>query len=237
VTDNNVLQRTGAARPPPNTRSLAGQRTVDQKERELLADLHGRVKGRTFHERDILALLILLRPRAVARSPVLELADFVAHRDRDRGLSQKAVAGLRTFLHGAGNRKLTVAPVFTAAAFCSSLNATFQGYQLDSLDAEKSTDVLAAAISLLQDVQLLDQGQRMGRLAMARTKHDLHLLGLAHLAQGRERPIEVGITILSVPNRYCSGPARDTPEPFDGIVEARCTGRTLRLYVNGVIAG
>ena len=200
-----------------------------------MSDLHSRVKGRTFHERDVLALLILLRPRASPRSPVLELADFVAHRDKDRGLLQKAVGGLKAFLRGTGERRLTVAPVFTAAEFRSSLNATLKAHQVGHLDVEGSNDMLAAAISLLQDVQLLDQGKRMGRLTMARTKHDVHLLGLAHLGEGRARPLEAGMTMLSVPNRYCSGPVRDTPEPFDGIVEARCTGKALRLYVDGVV--
>jgi hypothetical protein len=57
---------------------------MDAKEASLVADLHERVVNRLFHERDVLALLILLRDHAPKASPVRQLSDFIAHREKDR---------------------------------------------------------------------------------------------------------------------------------------------------------
>ena len=68
---------------------------MDAKEKVLVADLYKRIATRTFHERDVLALLILLREHAPKGSPVGELSDFVAHREKDRG-------SLKTYVHRIG---------------------------------------------------------------------------------------------------------------------------------------
>jgi hypothetical protein len=65
---------------------------MDAKEELLVGDLYRRIRSHTFHERVVLALLILLRPYSVANSPVRELSDFVAHREKDRG-------ALKTYVH------------------------------------------------------------------------------------------------------------------------------------------
>jgi hypothetical protein len=65
---------------------------MDAKEHLLAGDLYRRIRAHTFHERDVLAFLILLRPYSVAGSPVRELSNFVAHREKDRG-------SLKTYVH------------------------------------------------------------------------------------------------------------------------------------------
>src|SRR5262245_13816243 len=61
---------------------------MDAKEFRLVSELHTRISRATFHERDVLALLILMRPRTDDNSPARELSDFVAHREKDRGALQ-----------------------------------------------------------------------------------------------------------------------------------------------------
>jgi hypothetical protein len=58
---------------------------MDSKERFLVDELCRRITQQIFHERDILALLILLRGHSAAKSPVRELADFIAHREKTLG--------------------------------------------------------------------------------------------------------------------------------------------------------
>ena len=54
---------------------------MDSKEKHLVDELCRRCTQQIFHERDVLALLILLRGHSAAESPVRELADFIAHRE------------------------------------------------------------------------------------------------------------------------------------------------------------
>jgi hypothetical protein len=62
-----------------------GTEKMDQKQQQLVRDLHDRIyNGATFTETDVVSLLILVREEAGTH--VRELADFVAHRERDRGL-------------------------------------------------------------------------------------------------------------------------------------------------------
>jgi hypothetical protein len=71
---------------------------MDAKEQSLVRDIHRKVTEHTFHERDVLALLILLRAWAPQKSAVHELADFVAHREKDRGGLKDYVAHVSEYL-------------------------------------------------------------------------------------------------------------------------------------------
>jgi hypothetical protein len=64
---------------------------MDSKERLLVDELCRRITQQIFHERDVLALLILLRGHSAAKAPVRELADFIAHREKDLRALQKYV--------------------------------------------------------------------------------------------------------------------------------------------------
>ena len=106
---------------------------MDAKEQRLVGDLYRRISERAFHERDVLALLILLRPHSAGGSPVRELSDFIAHREKDRG-------SLKTYVHhvvayGEALVKRTAAQlkidvVHSAEAFCESLNFTLAKFKL-----------------------------------------------------------------------------------------------------------
>lgn len=130
---------------------------MDAKEAALVHQLHQRVVARAFHERDILALLILLREHAPKTSPVRELADFVAHREKDRG-------SLKTYVHHAVRygealvngtaASLKIEVVHTRDAFRKSLNDVLGHFRLAEFLVELSDDVLACVMSLLQDVRL-----------------------------------------------------------------------------------
>ena len=63
----------------------------------LLPTYTNGVRSHTFDEREVLALLILLRPYSVAGAPVKELSDFVAHREKDRGSLKTYVQHVLTY--------------------------------------------------------------------------------------------------------------------------------------------
>ena len=59
---------------------------MDAKERWLIEQTLVTLEAGTFSERDVLALLILLRRHAQPTSVIREFGDFVAHREKDRGI-------------------------------------------------------------------------------------------------------------------------------------------------------
>jgi len=210
---------------------------MDAKEHAILNDLHALVRTRRFHERDVLALLILLRLHAPAGSAVRELGDFIAHREKDRGLLKSALDRLKAFVQGSGERTLTVQPILTASALCASLNRIFGTSGLALFDDTDADDILVAAMCLLQDVQLVDASAPFGRLLLARTASELMLLGVVRLADKQPRPVEAAIPLIIVHRASPGIPPGDTPVPFNGIVEAKCVDGVVALFTGAVRAG
>jgi hypothetical protein len=73
---------------------------MDTKERWLIEQARATLEAGTFTERDVLGLLILLRRHAQLKSVVREIGDFVAHRERDRGILQTYLRHIQAVLTG-----------------------------------------------------------------------------------------------------------------------------------------
>lgn len=205
---------------------------MDAKEKALVTRLRDRIAAREFGEADVLSLLIMLRQYASAGSSVRELGDFVAHRERDRGLLQRYIQHVCDFRDAylAGKAAtLHSAVIFDVPSLGASLADTLGRFGLQPLNKPQVCDLLACAMCILQAVQLYDGKQPIGRLVLARTEAELLLLGLVYVKQGSKRPIEFAVPALAVPNTYCAGPAGDTPDPFNSLVEASCVQGVLQL--------
>jgi len=198
---------------------------VDTKEELLVGDLYRRIKAYKFHECDVLAFLILLRPHSVANSPVRELSDFIAHREKDRGT-------LKTYMHDVARyvrketQRVSTNRMHSATDFKYSLNATLIAFKLSPLDSNLTNDVLTCIVSLLQDVRLMHDGIEIGRLRLGRfRKNELWLAGSIPPLHDLIAPV------LIVPNTYCS--SHKMFGPFPSLVEAKCANGQLRLYLGG----
>ena len=209
---------------------------MDAKETHLVADLHELITSRLFHERDILGLLILLREHAADPSPVRELGDFVAHREKDRGALKKYVQHVAAYLEAAAKKKpaqMKIESVHSRAAFRDSLNAVFARFGLPPLAADLTDDVLTCVMSLLQDVRLFHNRKEIGRLGLGRFNSELWLCAaVVEPTKG----VQVVFPALTVPNRYCSAGDVQRLGAFSGQLDARCTKGRLRLYVGGADA-
>lgn len=206
---------------------------MDAKEKALVGDLYGRVVDRTFHERDVLALLILLREHAAKASPVRELSDFVAHREKDRGSLKAYVHHVVAYGEALVKRtpaQLKIDVVHSGDAFCQSLNLVLQEFGLSPLARDATDDILTCVMSLLQDVRLFHDKTEIGRLGLGRFKKELWLWGAVVMPP---KNVQVVFPALIVPNKYCSSGDVKQRGSFPGLVEARCTKGRLRLYVGG----
>lgn len=211
---------------------------MDAKESQLVRDLHARIAKATFHERDVLALLILIRPRAAANAAVRELSDFIAHREKDRGALKVYVKHIVRFLGALVAKRaatLKIDVVHTREAFRESLNNTLDEYGLSAFDEDRADDVLACVMSLLQDVRLIENKTEIGWLGLVRFGKDLHVAAQVHTPNPERTPVSA--PALIVPNRYCPHAKSGGVQGFGGLVEARCTNGKLTLYVNGKPAG
>lgn len=210
---------------------------MDAKEQVLIGDLYGRIKTHTFHERDVLAFLILLRPHSVPGSPVRELSDFVAHREKDRGSLKTYVHHVVAYGEALVTKKaaqLKIDVVHSTVAFRDSLNIALEKFKLAPLESDVTNDVLACVMSLLQDVRVFHKGAEIGRLGLGRFKKELWLCGAIRMPGPKQA--QVVFPTLIVANRYCSSGEEKKLGVFSGLVEARCTKGRLRLYVGGKVA-
>jgi hypothetical protein len=201
---------------------------LDDKELSLISSLRRKIKEKDFHERDILALLLLLRQYSASHSPVYELANFINHREKVQGHIKDYLYEAKKTLDdakqkGAG-RQLVFRELFTVKDVQNSFNSTFSQLDLEDLTLQDAEDVLLCIMSLLQDVRILHNDEEIGKLTLVRTKSEIQLRGNIRI-QNEDFPFSP----LIVPNHYCDGPRGEEPQPFSGLVEARCINGALKL--------
>jgi len=206
---------------------------MDPKEQALVSLVCERIRKTVYDEHDVLCFLILLRPYANAGRPVREFADFVAHRERDRGALHRYLQKLHAFKEAFVNNRhgqIAVDFVHSFADFRSDLDATMERLALEQLSPRVSADVFACILSLLQGVRLSDRGTPLGHLALWCSQTDLQLIGLVHVSEGSQGPIEFAFPALTVRNRYCDESSSATLKPFPEIMCARCDRGSLELF-------
>lgn len=204
---------------------------MDAKEERLIGELYHRIKDYSFHERDILALLILLRPYADIGSPVRELGDFIAHREKDRGALKNYVQHVVRYVEAvahktSGQAKIEV--VHSSGAFHDSLNIVLSKLELAALTTNEADSILVCVMSLLQDVRVFHNKDEIGHLGLCKYFNELWLCGIIEMPQFLG--IRVVFPALIVQNRYCPTCAPGVPGDFPDLVEARCDEGQLRLY-------
>jgi hypothetical protein len=208
---------------------------MDSKEQAIVAVIHERIRARVFNESDVLSLLVVARQYAEPNTPVRELGDFVAHRERDRGVLHRYLQHLCEFRDAllAGRRAtLRSATIFDTADLHGAFASVLNQFDLPPLSEAQVSDLLVCAMCILQQVQLMESNQQIGRLMLARTETEVLLLGLVPAKNANNEPISLSVPALAVANSYCGGPPGTTPEIFQELVEARCFQDKLRFYIN-----
>lgn len=206
---------------------------MDRKARSLLEGCLRKIAAGDFDERDLSYLLIALRGSAATTFPIRELADFVAHRERDRGLISEYVEQVRKDLD-AGRTPSEIRPVFTLETFKTSLRSILNGEGFLELSAERLEQLFVCVVLLLQDVTLIARqgGAISGTLRLALTKSEILLHGEVRI---ENRPgVTATFDALTVPNRYYVGSLNDTfPVYQRRIMYAEIVGGSLSLrYVS-----
>jgi DNA integrity scanning protein DisA with diadenylate cyclase activity len=178
---------------------------MDAKENQLIDYYHNRIVNNVFNEKDVYMLLILLRRHANKKSPVFEFANFVAHREKDRGYIHEYVRDKKHILDRLGkiNATLVIQPVFTLEDIKKSFNDVLKSLDKQELSEEVIRDMTLCTIVLLQDVRLVDKKNRsIGNLSIGINKETISLLGQIAVKNDKNETVFCVFPALEVPNIY-----------------------------------
>lgn len=195
---------------------------MDIKERFLIERTCSTIHSGNFHELDVLALLILLRPHAAKNSHIKEFGDFVAHREKDRGVLQGFLKCFQCTLHG--NSNFDPENHVTNDHIHDSFNGIFRQINLPELNGELANQITVCIISLLQSVEIKIQKNQSPRdLEVGVSSKNIALLGPGIVPAGHvmDYPILLAKNCLQDAASYPSTFMR-----YDHVVEA--------VSVNGV---
>lgn len=199
---------------------------MDAKERWLLSRLSEQLSAGTFDECDVLAFLILLRRHTRKTHLIRELGDFVAHRERDRGILQHYLSDVQRVLNGS-------APAHTHHRFPIStddlqacLNEVLRTLDLLEWDRPATNRLVVAIITLLQSVEIVRECQPRSKLLVGIGATRVALLGQATVPAGHG----LAFPVLVADNDFEEWPATVTEYMLlDRLVESRSRGGHMSL--------
>ncbi|WP_043982267.1 hypothetical protein [Priestia megaterium] len=199
---------------------------MDMKEKSLIVHYHNKFSQNTFDEKDVYAFLILIRNQSKGIKCINELADFIAHRDKDRGLIKEYLDLTQQKFNNFGKEDMVIEikEVFSFKEIKAGVNKILQEIGLEGLSNEKINDLLTCIISILQHVKITDgKGRReIGKLYFSISNKQISLLGKVKMSYQGEL-IDIVFPVLSVKNNYIKlekQGKQDTPIIFtDDIIE------------------
>lgn len=213
-------------RSAPVTSTLA---PMDRKERWQVSRLHAQVVKGEFTEEDVFAFLMLLRRYSASGSPLRECADFIAHREKDRGHVFDYLERTKTALDNIGkvNTVLEVKPIFSLGELKACLDSCLAQFGLAPLSHQRVNCILVCIISLLQDVSLVKRdGTSVGVLEVAASRNEIVLLGNVRL---ESRPIHIVFPALVAANDFMGIPDVSAPIALHGVSWAGCHDGRMSL--------
>jgi hypothetical protein len=157
---------------------------MDPKERWLLEGMRAKLDSGSFTERDILSLLILLRRHASSEPVVKEFGDFIAHRDKDKGILKDYLSRVQKLLKGSKEEALSL-PIFTEKEIHLSFNKVLSKIGLTEINSELANQITVCIITLLQSVKVETklENQIIG-FSVAMSSHQIALCGHGTLVAG-----------------------------------------------------
>lgn len=203
---------------------------MDQKEANLLNYYYQKFTENNFDEKDVIAFLILIRRHAKGIKSVTELADFIAHRDKDKGGIKDYLADVKYKLDNLGriDAVLNIKPVFTFNEIRNGINRVLLNNNHQKLKDKTINNIILCVMSLLQDVKLLErdkkkkQEREIGKLKFAISNEKVTLLGEVLIENGTSVPVAAQVPVLEINNYYVNVEKHnehDTPATLKKTIE------------------
>jgi len=204
---------------------------MDAKETSIVKHYYDKLDTLSFDEKDIYPFLILIREVARKHELVLwELANFVAHRERDRGEFWEVLSKTKAFFNGDGVKLgdvFEVKPVFDDRKIRNALTSLLSRLGFGAISDPAANGVILCIMALLHTSRILKKdGSEVGQLLFAYDKHQIYLfgrfsvknmIGLSHLQ----------VPVLQITNDYLNPTNDGLQEPR--MVEIVNQGGSLRV--------
>ena len=154
-------------------------------------------------EKDVYILLILLRPHSRKGSPVYEFANFLAHRQKDRGHIRDYLNRTKFILDNLGdiNAVLTIKPIFTEFEVKESFNTVFLKLGFKPVSDKVISRIILCIISLLQGIKIITTDNKpIGELVFGYDVNEITLFGKCRIQTYSE--VYVAFPVLTIRNSY-----------------------------------
>jgi hypothetical protein len=202
---------------------------LDIKEIEILNRIYKNIQDDLFDEDDIFLLYMLIREYADDKSPTKEIANFMAHRTRNKGFTYN---NTKIFIDSvakseeSGHIDLTEFNSYISEAIIESLNNVLEKIGYNPIYTQ-SDDVCLCVISLLQHTIIFRNGVPQAKLQVYIGKEEICLMLIANNIQ------YLRMVFLDVPNHYT---AEEYKDDFfvDKALRIERIGKIIVLTVDGV---
>lgn len=214
---------------------------MDTKERWLIEQARATLETGTFTELDVLGLLILLRRHAQSASVVREFGDFVAHREKDRGILQTYLSHIQAVLKGDAvpNYQPVKQQVITSNDIHTAFNELFSSLGFGPIGAELGNRLAVCIITLLQSVRVRTSSNTpaLGFVVQV-SSFKIVLMGHGEVPAGHVFRFPI---LIADNNGYEASLAMASPPVEsllggDFIVEAYCQDDVFRIEQRGHVA-
>jgi len=190
---------------------------MDAKEASLARYYYEKLASLSFDEKDIYALMILIRESSKDHEPVLwELANFVAHRERDRGEFWDVLSKTKAFFNADGIKLgdiFEVKPVFNDQEIKDTFNSLLGRLGFAPLSDESANGIVLCIISLLHASRILNKdGAEVGELLFAYDKQHIYLFGRFSV-QTMAGFTHLQVPVLQIQNHYLKPVSSDLQIP------------------------
>ena len=180
---------------------------VDLKEKEIFDRLIKKIINREFDEINVYTLLILLRRHGKRGEPLVEFADFVAHREKNRGDIHKYILTTKKKLDQIGkiNTVIEIKEVYTYDEISNSINKTLNNLGYSPFNHDVISEVILCMFILLQDVRFVNKkNKEFGYLEIMLSDKEITLLGNAEI-NNRGRNINTIFPVCTLKNTFLNG--------------------------------
>ena len=190
---------------------------MDAKEASLAKYYCEKLASLSFDEKDIYALMILIREASRDHEPVLwELGNFVAHRERDRGEFWGVVSKTKAFFNADGIKLgdiFEVKPVFNDQEIKDAFNSLLGRLGFAPLSNESADGIVLCIISLLHASRILNKdGAEVGELLFAYDKLFIYLFGRFSV-QTMAEFTHLQVPVLQIQNHYLNPASSELQTP------------------------
>ncbi|MFF2447832.1 hypothetical protein ACFVSW_12105 [Neobacillus sp. NPDC058068] len=210
---------------------------MDTKELSLLNYYYGKLNENTFDEKDIYAFLQLILNRSKEIRCINELTDLVVQREEYQGFIKDYLFETRKKFESLGktNTALRIEDVFSFKELKNGINKALEKWQLKGLTNEKLNDFVTCLISILQQINITDDGREIGKLFFAISNKQIILMAEIEVYQNVFKKTNAVFPVLTTNNSYLNLKKQDrfdTPYLFaDKVIEITNHDGELKIII------